>query len=265
MEYLGISQSDYDNIQDFDSLENHLKIGKKLKKLAKGAGKVAKKVGKKAFKVSGAGLAVKGVKTVKKKKLIGKGLKAVGKAGKKVGKGIGKAAKAVGKVVKAVGQEALVAPLIPLRGVMLKSLDSHGHKTSSKTSTMKLANLFYNEVVRKKDSSYEAIDINNLEDEHIAPAVLAIVTGIIDYIKSLKKKKASGEPLTKAEQEIMKQTENVESKIASGQSVIDDVVAKQEAQAIGETVMDVKKDLFEPKTLLIIAVIGIGIFLLVKK
>jgi len=107
-----------------------------------------------------------------------------------------KAFKKVGGVLKKVGSESLAAPLIPLRPVMKKALTHKGVAVPKRTGTMKLAHLFYNNVVAKH-GNYEEIHVDfDLDaDNLVEDAAMGIIKGILEFIKGLKKSKTAGEKL----------------------------------------------------------------------
>jgi hypothetical protein len=229
----------YDEIQGTNDLEMIDNVTKKRKaKLTKkiAAGKFkGKKLAKKKGIVAGTRMTTFG-------KIAGVATGGASLLASKAGR---KTAKKIAKVV--VGSTVLL-PLQPLRGVMIKGLKKEGVNASKTTPIIDLANLFYKHVVRKNNSSFEEIDLNNLSDydgDNFVVSISAIVSGIIAFIKGVKKKKASGTPLTKAEEIIVEGTEAVEAKIEES--------AKDEAASeIGETVMEGAQSLANPKTLLII-------------
>lgn len=166
----------------------------------------------------------------------------------------------LGKFFKNLGKNAasytVLAPLRPLRGMMMKALKKEGVYVDKRTSLIDVTNRFYNNIVIKKSKNkLDEIDVYNYEQENIEPALTAIVTGIISFVKSIKDKKKRGEKLNKSEELIAKGTEEAEKKIVEQ--------AKTEtATAVGQSL------LFNPKTqiiIVIIVVVGIYIFTRMRK
>lgn len=202
-----VTPESFENIQSFNDLEtigrtdNVTKVGKLLRKVGKS----------KVLAVATGGASKLASK---------KGRQEVKKVATKVGKAI-------------VGTSVLL-PLQPLRPVMIKGLKKEGIKADNKTQLVDLANLFYKHVVRKQDKSFEEIDLNNLDDHAVGAALSAVVTGIISFIKNIKKKKAEGKALTKMEEVIASGTEEVETQIETG--------AKEEvAKQVGSSLLFNKK------------------------
>jgi hypothetical protein len=108
------------------------------------------------------------------------------------------------------------APLVPLRPVMIVVLSKKGIKANNKTSTADLANLFYENVVRKDNKNLQHIDINELDEDYAVVALSVVVDAIISFIKSIKDKKKAGETLNKTEEVIATGTEMAEKKIEEG-------------------------------------------------
>jgi hypothetical protein len=189
MESLELNDYDYNNIQGTNDLEMIDNISKRRKK------KLEKKIA--AGKFKGKKLArKKAIASGKKMTLFGKiaGV-ATGGASLMASKAGRAAAK---KGVKAIAGMTVLLPLQPLRPMMVKRLKKEGVSVSNKTALIDLANLFYNKVVRKKDSSFEEIDLNNISDydDHVVGAAIgAVVSGILAFIKGIKKKKKAGEKL----------------------------------------------------------------------
>lgn len=158
-------------------------------------------------------------------------------------------------ILKKVGQTAgdvtIWAPIAPLRPMMRKALAAKGKDPGKKTHTGELAKIFYNEIVSKQ-GNYEEINIDfDLQSDNIVDeAATAIISGIIEFIKGIKKKKAEGKQLNKTEQVITDGTEIAETKIKES-------AQNEAATAVGKSI------LFDRKTQLILAVVLIGIILLV--
>jgi hypothetical protein len=254
LESVELPPDSFDEIQGTNDLEMIDNVTKKRKaKLTKkiAAGKFkGKKLAKKKGIVAGTRMTTFG-------KIAGVATGGASLLASKAGR---KTAKKIGKAV--IGSTVLL-PLQPLRPVMIKGLKKEGVSASIKTPIIDLANLFYKNVVRKNNSSFEEIDLNNLSDydgDNFAVAISAVVSGIIAFIKGVKKKKASGAPLSKAEETIAEGTEAVEAKI-------EESAEDEAASQIGETVMSGAQSLANPKTLLILGagVLAIVIFFAMRK
>jgi hypothetical protein len=186
MEYLSVSQDKFDESlpEDFDGVKE--KSGAKLDTLEDnlfGKGRMRRKLRKSGMSRKQAR------KTVRKKKIIRKKL-------------------------KGLASRALLAPLVPLKGVMVRALKNKGIAMSKKTPINTLAKEFYNKVVVKHSGgNFEEVHFD--EDlDHVAGATLsAIASAIVTFIKGLKKKKEEGEPLSKTENIVVSGTEAVEQKI----------------------------------------------------
>jgi len=166
--------------------------------------------------------------------------------------------KKLGRAVKRIKtrRKILFTPLIPLTPVLKKGLRRKGIDTKG----MKFYDVvmaFYNSfVVKASKGTYELIDAEDFycdyEADTALPVVTAIITGIVSFIKSIKKKKASGEPLTPTEKTIATTTEKVEE-------IIEEKAKEEIAGEIGERI------LFDTKTQLMIAGGVILLFVIIKK
>lgn len=147
-------------------------------------------------------------------KKIGKGIKktakGVGKVAGKVAKGVAKGAKATAKaavkVTKKITTAAVLAPLLPLKGVMKKALSKKGFKAPSKMEDLVRA---FHDNIMKKSSSYET-----MHPDHFLP-IAAIVPPVIEFVKGLITKKKSGQNLTPVEKVIADDSEKVVNNIAA--------------------------------------------------
>jgi hypothetical protein len=131
-----------------------------------------------------------------------------------------KAFKKVGGVLKKVGEESLAAPLIPMRPVMKKALTHKGVAVPKRIGTMKLAHLFYNNVVAKH-GNYEQIHVDfDLDaDNLVEDAASGIIKGILEFIKGLKHAKTKGEKLGVVEDMIAGGAATVESGLRDKQEM----------------------------------------------
>lgn len=167
---------------------------------------------------------------------------------KKIGKGFKKAGKAVKKAVGYASAYTVLLPLAPIMGAALKDKGFTPPKNLQKRSE-----LFYNEIVAKKNSKFAPIDFDSLDSsfqDNIAPA---IVPPIIAFVKELMALKKAGKKLNAAQDKIAKAGIAVESKL------------KEEAKAevAGETGKFVLKN--SPIILVAFSVIVIAIVVLVAK
>jgi hypothetical protein len=159
---------------------------------------------------------------------------------------LGKALEKLGKGVKKIAKKAKnipFAPLLPFKLAMKKILHERGVETSNDIN--EITQKFYNVVIQKK-ASYEIYSY-----EHLAPAVVsAIIAAVIEYFKTLKKKKERGEKLTEAEEKALQ------------------VAEEATAQAVSEVKEQAKVEIMSKSYLpiIIIALVAIIlVFLLLKK
>lgn len=99
----------------------------------------------------------------------------------------------IGKAIFAVA----LAPLLPFKGVMIKSLRSRG-KYSSGMKWPNVVTTFFNEFVSKKNnltSDFDVVSDNFMENETDSLAVGAIVTAIISFFKKRKEKRVANKKL----------------------------------------------------------------------
>jgi hypothetical protein len=225
MESLEVNKDTFDNIQGTNDLEMIDNVTKKA----------AKKQKRKA----------------RRKKILG-GVLAVATGG--VSKlATKKGRKQIGSVLKGAAGVSVLLPLVPLRGMMIKALNKEGIVATKRTSTVDLANRFYKNIVQKHDKSYDDMDINTIPPDHVAAAIGIVVTAIISFIKNIKKRKADGEKLSKAEELVAAGTEEAEAKINDS--------AKGEAATEVGTAL-----LFDRKTqLIILAVVAVALYFMFRK
>lgn len=169
--------------------------------------------------------------------------------------------------VKKVGQ---IAVLSPFRLPMIAILKKKG--ITPKSDLSDLARQFYMEVVKK--DSYEteldfetgenvAVDYTNMPSfmqESIEPVTItAIVSGILSFFKSVKEKKAAGEPLTPVQDAAAKAGEEIEKQ--GNQMAIDAV-----EEGVGETVIGIG-DLIKNNIAIIagLAAVALGLYFYSKK
>jgi hypothetical protein len=133
----------------------------------------------------------------------------------KIGQGVKDAAKAVASAAKFV----VLVPLIP---VMVAALKKKGLKPSSAAKDVEAtAQLFYNEIVAKKGSSYEPIDFDSFEQDEYDNLAGEIIEAIISFIKggikNLKDGKTSASPVMQVVQtEGAKVLAKLDQKAAAG-------------------------------------------------
>lgn len=234
MEYYEAQDYEYEDLRTSDDMRNFIGDNHAKGRLRK---KLKKVTGSKFGRIA-AGIMTGGASVIATKK---------GRADLK------KSAKKAGKLAKKVLKGSAFLPLFPFKAVMVKILKGKGKNVSMKTDMLDVANMFYNDIVRKHDKSFEDIDLDtiNTTDEHVVgTAIAAVVGGIISFIKAIKKKKAEGKKLTKIEDEVATGTEQVEAQIKSG--------AKEEAaQQVGA------KLLFDRKTQIIVVTVIVVIVIIV--
>jgi hypothetical protein len=150
-------------------------------------------------------------------------------------------------------------PLMPLRPLMRKALAKAGHPVSKKINITDLANQFYQYVVKPtkhyqgEGAFYDEPDLNMLDtpdDNIVEAAVSGIITGILDFIKGIKNKAASGQKLSPLEADIANGTAKVEGLLASK--------AKEQARTTAANTIGTKI-LFDNKTHWIIAGVVLAI------
>lgn len=260
--------------------DNLLGLGKKAKarKAAKKEAKAAGASGKEARQAGRA--AVKEFKAVKKDtrqaiKSVRKEAKAMGLKGKekrklvqvaqadrqiKLGQAIGtqkaisKGEKRAGKIIAREGKSAIgatiedvgYAVLTPFKPFMKSALRKQGLLPPSNTED--LAEMFYNKIVAGNhyDSAYTPYNFDSMPAYQHDNIVGDIVDAIINFIRGVKAKGDSGEPLGKVEEIIYAGANKVEGQLNKA--------AKQEAATqLGERL------LFDNKTIMIIGGVFVAI------
>lgn len=112
--------------------------------------------------------------------------------------------------VKKLKQVGGYAPLLPFKPVMVNILKSKGESVSMATKMDKLAPLFRDVVIRKKTTrNYGDLYLESLAEEEI----ISIVREVLDFIKSIAKKKQDNERLSEDERKIVEQSEKVADEI----------------------------------------------------
>jgi hypothetical protein len=258
MEALIVDPETYDNIEGYNDLETVAETTdnlfkrrqkKRIKRIKRRtARRVKRKTRKAKRKTRRATKLAKRGKTKRAARVKKRAARATKKAVKKQKRG----AKRVKRVETkgTLGQRLMLAPLNPLKPIMVKALKTKGLKFTNKSPLLQVVNEFYNKIVRGKDKTLEEVDLLSFYDDHVIGDIAgSVVTAVIDFIKKLKKNKAEGKPLTKTEEKIVKGTEVVETKIKEK--------AEDEAAAtVG------KKLLFDKKTQLIIGGVVVMIIII---
>jgi hypothetical protein len=212
MEYLEVSQEDFENPNltegNVDEYIDNFGLKSKAKKTARKTKRVNKRFARKTKRAVKKGNTAKVAKLARKK---------VSKISIKTGK-VAKRAERQEKIKKIASKlNPALLPLIPLKGLMVKALNNKGVTTKKEEPLDVIAKKFYNNIVVKHNKHYEEVHFDSdLEPDYVVgSAITGIVTAVISFIKDLKKKKeAEGEEaLTPTEKVIVKQTENVEAQI----------------------------------------------------
>lgn len=108
--------------------------------------------------------------------------------------------------VKKLKEVGGYAPLLPFKPVMVSILKSKGEDVNLSTKMDKLAPLFRDVIIRKKTTrNYGDLYLESLAEEEI----VSIVREVLDFIKTLAKKKQDNERLSEDERKIVEQSEKV--------------------------------------------------------
>lgn len=115
------------------------------------------------------------------------------------------------KLAQGVEKIGKIAVLAPFRSLMIDQLNAKGIKTeaggkfSKETDLSEIAAAFYSSIVRK----------GKVENFVISAAALSgIISGVISFFKSLKKKKEEGGTLTPSEEKMVSTAEQISDKAA---------------------------------------------------
>ncbi len=263
MEFLAVNQETFDKIQGVNDLnavrkvvsnfeeENHISKKRKAKlekKIAAGKFK-GKKLKRKQAIVEGKRQTIAG-------KILGVATGGLSKLTTKAGRTEAKkGAKVVGNVLAA---GTILAPVMPLMPMMKRALKKKG--VTPPKMPIDVLNAFYKNVV-KGGSNYDGhlpnIDLLEIESDHLAPAVGAVVSAVLAFVKLIKKKKNSGETLTKIEETIANGTEQIETEL-------EEKAKTEVAEQVGSRL------LFDKKTqtiiiIVIVIIIGIAVYIARKK
>lgn len=160
---------------------------------------------------------------------------AKGKIKAKLKKAVQKVKQAAKKVASKT-KDVAFAPILPFKGVMRKALDRKGIKYDP-NSLSQIAALFVHHVVK---GNYGHFNYNLLYNgpQHrmyidgdtpqniVADVALTLVTTIINYLKNLKEKKDSGQPLTADEEQVLDAAGKVADQVvAVSGDVAEDTIA----------------------------------------
>ena len=242
MEALNVTEEQFESfegINDFENFEDNISKRRRARKKKK-----------------------KAKRLVRKKKRVARRKKIV-KRVKKTARKVGRTAKRVAKKVGGAAKRVAFAPLLPLKAMMVAALKRTGTKVTIRTPIDRVANLFYNNVVRKQHGfeDYDELNLDSYTEDNIAPIVAGIVEAIITFVKRSKEKKQKGEKLTKVEQITVTGTETAEANLR----------AKAEAEAqrqIGEKVLQTGGDIggfIQDNKIMLIAVGAVIVFLMIRK
>lgn len=260
MEYINLSQSDFEHGY---GVENNL-FNKKKREARKEARK-EKKAARKTFRATKKSVGKAKAKQIKRASIktakatkattLGRTKKAARKT--KQAKRVmtkGTAGQRAKKAIKQTVKKVSLAPLIPLKGVMIAGLKQQGIAVSKRDKIDKIANLFYNHVVRKHHDYEDLAELhfNTYDEDNLAPIVIGVVDAIIDFIKKAKAKKDKGEKLTKLEEVTVKGTEAAETQLTQK-------AQEAAAQEVGQRI------LFDSKTQIMIAAAILLLILLFRK
>jgi hypothetical protein len=180
--------------------------------------------------------------------------------------------KKIGTAVKKTVGAALLAPLLPFKGAMVKELQHKGVNTS-KMSFKEIVVNFYNTIVSKKAdkfSSFEEVNVSEfINDEAfstplnesdsiagIGTAIEVIVSAIINIFKNAKVKREAAKASGMSEKEYKASTKDEDVRLGEA---ADEVTKKLEVKELEDSPakkVDIKK------ILIIIAVLGAVYFLI---
>jgi len=211
MEYIEVNNDTFENINSLDEIDNFRLFAKKQKEETN-------------LKQANIG------QTKAEKRKIARIEKRIEKAEKK---GQSEKVERLQKKEKTIEEEGTpaerlaLAPLAPLRPLMLEALKDKGIFVPQDLSMFKLAQLFYNTFIAKnkyEEFHYEDYP-SNYDNIVVTTAIVSVVTAIVDFCKTLADKKKKGEPLTKTEDKIAITTQNVQEKLEEkAQSAVNEEV-----------------------------------------
>lgn len=151
----------------------------------------------------------------------------------------------VNKAAKTGGQNLGYAPLIPFKPLMVNALKKKGENVKLSTPMSKLAPLFRDIIVRKKTTrNYADLYLESLAEEEI----IAIVREVLDFVKTLAKKKEDNERLSEDEKDIVNE----------GEKVADDIKEKGTVSVAGG-------NWFADNKMIIIGAAAVILFLVFRK
>lgn len=146
----------------------------------------------------------------------------------------------VSQAVTDVADNVKYLPLVVFKPMMVAILKKKGESVDMSSSMSRIAPLFYDRVILKKNKisyeSYESLD---------PVSITALVSAILSFIKGLETSKESGKSLNAEEQEILDMSKNIANDVKATTTT--------------------KSNWFSENKFLIIGVIALIIFFIVKK
>lgn len=145
--------------------------------------------------------------------------KFIRKVDKKIADQSKKTRRAAKKVIKKAKEVGGIVLLAPFRIVMRKALKSKGI-TPPKNLT-DLARSFFNNIVRRDGydtmETFEPDSVLTYDSDNVDSfdpiTISALISGVVSFFKKIKEKKDQGEPLTKTQETIAREVENVEKNV----------------------------------------------------
>lgn len=128
-----------------------------------------------------------------------------------------------------VTRAGIFAPILPFKPLMLKQLKAHGVELTSKKDKKleNVAKLFYEKVVKPRH-------IEENGEEHIAPVIASVLSGIVKFIKDLSAKKKAGEPMSKNEEKIANEVVKIDDEVTK---TIKGMAKEEAQQSLGEKIL----------------------------
>lgn len=151
---------------------------------------------------------------------------------------------------------AKFAPLLPFKGTMVKMIKEKGGAVSMSDPMDKVANLFYQMVIKKDgyEQFFVDYDLTDVTPDHAAVAIGVIVNAILDFFRKSKEKKDQGQSLSKIESQAAKAAEFAQAKGTELQAKAETQAKKEASAKVGE------KLLFDEKTQI---ALGLGLLALI--
>jgi hypothetical protein len=135
------------------------------------------------------------------------------------------------------------APLLPFKAIMVTALKRKGENVKLSTPMNKLAPLFRDVIIRKKTTrNYGDLYLENIAEEEI----IGLVREVMDFIKTLVKRKENNERLSEEEKEI----------VTEGEKVAEDIKVKG---------TDAGGNWFKDNMVIILGAAAVVLFLLFRK